>query len=153
MVIEEITSMGGKIEDNLSNILKGSGTNVRTRKSSTDQSNTLVVTNNAKNKTIKAILARVAGIPFVTPDWVHACKEKNSVGSLSTRSPNVLLGRNTKGVGPMLQNLRILLVIDKKNKATKMFETLVKHLGATCVASLDPELGHGACDLILYGMV
>eukprot|EP00889_Picochlorum_renovo_P000380 jgi/Picre1/27410/NNA_000377.t1 len=150
MVIEEITSMGGKIEDNLSNILKGSGTNVRTRKSSTDQSNTLVVTNNAKNKTIKAILARVAGIPFVTPGWVHACKEKNSVGSLSTRSPNVLLGRNTKGVGPMLQNLRILLVIDKKNKATKMFETLVKHLGATCVASLDPELGHGTCDLILY---
>lgn len=153
IVLEEITSMGGKIEDNLSNILKGSRANVQTRKSSTDQSNMLVVTNNAKNKTIKAILARVAGIPFVTPDWIHACREKNSVGSLGTRSPNVLLGRDTKGMGRMLQDLRILLVIDKKNKATKMFETLLRHLGATRVASLDPELGHGTCDLVLYGMV
>lgn len=150
-VAEEITSLGGKIEDNLSNILKDSGGNVRTRKSPADQSKMLLVTNNVKNKTIKAILARVAGIAFVTPGWVHACKVKNSVDSLSPRSPNVLLGRNTEGMGPVLQDLRIRLVIDKKNTATKMFGSLLKHLGATLVPGLDPELGHGACDLVLYG--
>ena len=141
-LVKIIEAMGGRVLASLSDLLELVQGKAKPKP---NRVNAVLVTSNATNRTLKCIAARVIGLPMISPGWIADCVEKKRLGGFTARTAHVLAGKGClRPSGPLLEQLKVKLVLEKPSANAQDIAALIKLLGGV------PGCFDAKADLVLY---